>query len=280
MNQPGEYLKNSSELVNGPRTRENDADSTRPVLNELGPAEMDAPEYRTRTNSPNNWTAIANAERTLADRAYAAIYSAISEGTFRPGDRLRIEDLSASLQISPTPIREALNRLEAVGLAEHVPHRGSRVCMVSESEFRELYELRLMLEPLAVSKAAERFTSEDTIAARGYLDRLNAAVRNNEFPYAWEAHAAFHFSLYRAARSRWLKRVITPLWDSCRRYRDLQNNLRANPPQNQMEHENILKACIAHDPKLASTELYNHMARNANVIAKSTFGEVFFQLKA
>lgn len=231
-------------------------------------------------SSAHNWTAMVSAERTLADRAYAAIYSAIISGEFGPGDRLRIEDLSASLRISPTPIREALNRLEAAGLAQHAPHRGSRVSTVSASEFRELYELRFVLEPLAVSKAAERFTMEEADAARSHLDRLNAALRVNQLHQACEAHTAFHFTLYRAAGSRWLERLIAPLWDSCLRYHMQQSNLRSNPARNEAEHEKILKACIAHDAEQAAKELYNHTARNANIIAQASFGEALFQLKS
>jgi DNA-binding GntR family transcriptional regulator len=229
--------------------------------------------------APQKWQANVTSERTLAERAYAAIYGAIMDGTFVPGDRLRIEELSASLHISPTPIREALNRLEAAGLAEHEPHRGSRVSLVSSDEFRELYELRFILEPLAAAKAAENFSAKDSDAARSHLDHLSAALQAKQIPEAWEAHTAFHFTLYRAAKSRWLERLINPLWDSCRRYRFQQSNLLAHPVQNRAEHEKILNACMEHDAATASLELYNHTARNANVIAMATYGEEFFQLK-
>lgn len=261
------------------------SDGDDPMRDRSRPDEIEDAEAVELDNSHSrgsayNWTAMVSEGRTLADRAYAAIYSAIISGEFGPGDRLRIEDLSASLRISPTPIREALNRLEAAGLAEHVPHRGSRVSTVSASEFRELYELRFVLEPLAVWKAAERFTAEEAEAARGHLDRLKAALRVNQLEQAWEAHTAFHFTLYRAAGSRWLERLIAPLWDSCLRYYMQQSNLRSNPTRNEGEHERILKACIAHDAEMAAKELYNHTARNANIIAQASFGEAFFQLKS
>lgn len=221
----------------------------------------------------------AAGERTLADRAYAAIHHAIIEGTLQPGHRLRIEDLSANLQISPTPIREALNRLEAAGLAERLPHRGSRVREVSASEFRELYELRSALESLAIAKAAAQFTREEEEVAREQLDRLNAALGKDVLTEAWEAHTAFHFTLYGAARSPWLNRFISALWDSSRRYPFQLNNLRANTVQNGIEHERILEACVAHDSERAAAEMYNHVARNGNAVAMAAFGEAFLKLK-
>ena len=110
-------------------------------------------------------------------RAYAAILGAIIDGTFGPGHRLRIEDLSATLHIGPTPIREALGRLETAGLAEHVPHRGSRVSDVSATELRDLYELGLTLEPLAASKAAERFSVEANAPGGTSIERPSRKIR-------------------------------------------------------------------------------------------------------
>ena len=279
MNEPGEHLDNDYELHRDSPSLDND--------DEADDAAMGAPKgtrIRTadqgRARAGFGWTKIVSSERTLADQAYAAIYAAIINGSFGPGERLRIEDLSASLRISPTPIREALNRLEAAGLAEHVPHRGSRVSTVSAGEFRDLYELRFILEPLAISKAAERFAPEDAETAQKHLGRMSVTLRKNELGEAWDAHTAFHFTLYRAARWRWLERLIVPLWDSCRRYRLQQNDLRANLIENHREHENILKACAAHDPQLAAREIYNHLARNANVIAQGKFGESFFELRS
>jgi DNA-binding GntR family transcriptional regulator len=273
---------NSFDLASEARTPGGDGDLSPAELNsshDTRSPENDRRSQRESASSVGKWSANVNAERTLAERAYGAIYTAIIDGTFAPGDRLRIEDLSASLHISPTPIREALNRLEAAGLAEHVPHRGSRVSMVSAMEFQQMYELRFILEPLAVAKAAKIFTKEEAAVAKKHLDSLASRVQGHEVPEAWDAHTAFHFTLYRAAKSRWLERLIVPLWDSCRRYRMQQSNLLASPVQNRAEHEKILASCVAHDPATAWLEMYNHTARNANVIAKHNFGQEFFALK-
>jgi DNA-binding GntR family transcriptional regulator len=281
MTEYNETVENGFDVASEARTAGNDGDLSSAELSATSATPEPNGEHTSQKAAPpaGKWSVNVNAERTLAERAYAAIYSAIIDGTFAPGDRLRIEDLSASLHISPTPIREALNRLEAAGLAEHVPHRGSRVSMVSAAEFQQLYELRFILEPLAVAKAAKTFTKEEASAGRKHLEQLTSRVLENEVPAAWDAHTAFHFTLYRSAKSRWLERLIVPLWDSCRRYRMQQSNLLASPVQNRAEHEKILTACITHDPATAWLEMYNHTARNANVIAKHNFGEEFFTMK-
>ncbi len=276
MTEPDRQLRNSVDFVDGTRPSPKKSPDTY-----LDPGAVDEAQNLTDSIAaePPGKQRIANVstERTLADPAYAAIYAAITDGTFAPGDRLRIEELSATLQISPTPIREALSRLESAGLAEHVPHRGSRVTLASVSEFRELYELRFILEPLAVAKAAERFSAGSAKEARTHLQQLRAAMENKVMAEAWQAHAGFHFTLYRAAQSRWLERLITPLWDSSRRYRVVQDN--RNLEESGAEHESILQACIDHKPARASLELYNHVARNANFVASVVFGQPMFELK-
>ena len=220
-----------------------------------------------------------NGDRTLAERAYAAIHGAIVSGEFAPGHRLRIEELSANLAISPTPIREALNRLEAVGLAEHLPHRGSRVTDVSPEDLWELYEARLGLEPFAAARAAERFTAEAESAARDCLRRFDEAMNRNELQEARRAHTCFHFTLYGASNSRWLVRLITPLWESSQRYRTRWKTLTDNTHRCDRDHESILEACVVHDEKRAASELYNHLARHANQVSIEMVGKAFFDLK-
>src|SRR5471032_2414444 len=91
--------------------------------------------------------------RTLAEKAFQTLHTAIITGRLRPGARLPIEELAELLEMSPMPIREAVRRLHAAGLVENIPHRGARVTELSITDLAEVYEARLALEPLAVSRA-------------------------------------------------------------------------------------------------------------------------------
>src|ERR687897_2614748 len=92
--------------------------------------------------------------RTLAEKAFVALHDAIVVGELKPGERLPIEELAEVLDMSPMPVREALRRLDAAGLVENVPHRGARITELSVDDLREVYAVRLELEPLAVREAA------------------------------------------------------------------------------------------------------------------------------
>ncbi len=219
---------------------------------------------------------VPDAHRTLADRAFAALHDAIVAGHLAPGERLPIEELGDALGMSAMPIREALRRLDAAGLVENVPHRGGRVTELSVPDLAEVYEARLALEPLAVRRAASRFDAAHAALASERLQALNEQDDEHS-PDTWAAHTAFHFALYEAADSRWLLRLIEPLWETSQRYR-LAANVAPKLRARSAEHEVILAACIAHDAELAANSLYDHLARTANVISQAMGGGSLFEL--
>jgi len=220
----------------------------------------------------------AGGHRTLAERAFATLHEAIVTGVLAPGERLPIEELAAVLEVSPMPIREALRLLDSVGLVENIPHRGARVTELSIDDLREVYETRLALEPLAIRHAAERFTDEDATRAAERLDTHVEAYGHGDARLVWSTHTAFHFALYDAAESRWMRRLIRPLWETSERYRFAMLPLRLNLEQRRLEHERILQACIDHDPATAARELRHHLARTANLIAGQMGGGQLFEL--
>lgn len=217
--------------------------------------------------------------RTLAEQAFASLHEAIVTGVLEPGERLPIEELAGVLKMSPMPIREALRRLDAAGLVEHVPHRGARVTDLSIADLRAVYAVRLELEPLAVREAAARFTDEDAEIARQALERHRQAIEADRLGEAWTAHTDFHFALYGPSDNTWLVRLITPLWETSERYRHASGPVEWRLKERQREHEAILSACIARDPERAATELHNHLARTANQVSAQMGGEQLFALK-
>jgi DNA-binding GntR family transcriptional regulator len=218
--------------------------------------------------------AVASGHRTLAEKAFGALHEAILTGRLRPGERLPIEDLADVLDMSAMPIREAVRRLDAAGLVENIPHRGARVTELSIGDLAEVYDARLALEPLAVRRAAERFTDGAAAVAADRLAALNRLPDDNS-PGTWSAHTAFHFALYDAAGSNWLVRLIRPLWETSERYR-LAAPVKRKLATRRGEHELILQACIDHDTDRAAAALYDHLAMTANVVSKAMGGDELF----
>ncbi len=209
--------------------------------------------------------------RTLAEKAFDTLHTAIITGQLRPGDRLPIEELAALLEMSPMPIREAVRRLDAAGLVENIPHRGARVTELSIRDLAEVYEARLALEVLAVRRAAERFTAAQAADARRSLAILNEYA-DEASAAASQAHTRFHFALYEAADSAWLLRLILPGWETSERYcLELPDVRRL--AQRAAEHEEMLAACEAHDPDRAGRVLRDHLVTTANSLAAAMGGD-------
>lgn len=215
-------------------------------------------------------TALAQGTRrhqTMAEAAVAELQEAILSGALPPGSPLRLEELARSLGMSISPVREAVRQLEGLGLAVHVPHRGARVSELAIDDLHDAYEARLALEPLAVRRAAGRFTEEDAERGRAFLDDYAAAHRRRDQRAARRAHADFHLSLYAASGSTWLLRLIRPAWENCERYRALSLSGRSLR-QRREEHEAILTACANHHPDEAAERLRRHLALTANLVAR------------
>jgi DNA-binding GntR family transcriptional regulator len=168
--------------------------------------------------------------------------------------------------MSISPVREAVRRLETLGLAVHVPHRGARVAELALDDLHDTYEVRLALETLAVRKAAAAFTAADAEQARAHLNAYAEARGRDDARAARAAHTAFHFTLYHAAGSDWLVRLIRPAWENSERYRSLSLQKRIWTDR-QREHERIVGACARHAPAEAALELKRHLTVTANLVA-------------
>lgn len=100
----------------------------------------------------------APARRTvLTDAVYDALLARLMDHTMEPGDRIGIDQVARDLDVSPTPVREALARLESEGLVQKTPLKGYRASpLLDAAGFADLFEMRLLTEPYASARAAER----------------------------------------------------------------------------------------------------------------------------
>jgi DNA-binding GntR family transcriptional regulator len=104
--------------------------------------------------------------RTLGDEVYEAITAKIMDHSIAPGERIGIDALARDLEVSPTPVREALARLEADGLVGKRPMVGyNATALLTRDEFEQLFEVRLLLEPAAAGNAAARGATVPTPSA-------------------------------------------------------------------------------------------------------------------
>lgn len=112
----------------------------------------------------------------LADDVFGALTAMVMDHDVEPGARMSIDGLAATLGVSPTPVREALARLEGLGLAHKEALRGYRATpLLTRAELDDLFELRLLIEPWAAGRAAARGDDRLGDPLAGLLEEMTAA---------------------------------------------------------------------------------------------------------
>lgn len=149
---------------------------------------------------------------TLTDRAYAALKKALTAGDFAPGHVLVIRTLAEAYGISPTPVREALQRLVAERMLVLQANRSIIVPFLSGSRFAELTRIRCALEGMAAERAATRMTRAQLNDLKQIVAKIEDAIKTRDIHAYVHLNRAFHFGIYECADSPILLSMIEDLW--------------------------------------------------------------------
>jgi DNA-binding GntR family transcriptional regulator len=157
-------------------------------------------------------TTLANL--TKAEAVYREARWRILTGQMPPGAPVNQAELAAEFGMSPTPVREALRRLESEGLVVFIAHAMVMVAPLDLCELDELYAIRVELDSFAGRLAAENLTRDDAAALKKLL-RPSSGTLTDRF----ERNREFHRSVYRASHNAQLIALLDQLWDRTERYR-------------------------------------------------------------
>ena len=152
---------------------------------------------------------------TLHDRVYAELRRSLIHGAFATGEMLRIQELAERLQTSTMPVREALARLVSEQALEALPNRSVRVPVITRERLEDLARARTLIEGQIVALALPNLAAADFARLRQFARECEAAFRSNDSDRARitsELNHAFHYYIYRAARSPVLIPIIESLW--------------------------------------------------------------------
>jgi DNA-binding GntR family transcriptional regulator len=210
-----------------------------------------------------------NVFSSKSDVAYHELRRLILTGALPAGSRLAQYELADNLQMSITPLREAIRKLSSEGLIELDTHKDARVSAISAHEARQLFEVRLALDPAAVELAADRRTDDDIALMRATVVRLRPVTRQWGED-ALVAHREFHRALYLASHNDMLIKLLDDLWDKSDRYRRLGLELPAGEEPRTIdlnEHHQILDLVVARDAAAAGAVTRRHTQRSLTAAA-------------
>ncbi|MFE9202440.1 GntR family transcriptional regulator [Micromonospora sp. NPDC007230] len=189
--------------------------------------------------------------------AYVELKRRILHLEFEPGQRLYEPALAESLEVSRTPLREAIRRLIAENLLTQQPTGGVVVPALDPREIAELYDVRAALEALMAREACRKVTDDDVRQLTGIVER-NAALVN----FADEAMTtgkSLHDAIARIANNSWASRLHDQVSDHMVRYRHLTNSTQQRREAALTEHRAILEAVTGDDPEHAGQTAYAHV---------------------
>jgi DNA-binding GntR family transcriptional regulator len=225
-------------------------------------------------------TTVGRRHVSLRDAVVHELRERILHHVFEPGQRLIERELSAELEVSRVPLREAILQLQTEGLVRVLPRRGAFVASFPARELDDFFALREALEPLAARLAAERTTPDDVERVRAHLRDEAAALAQGDADALASASSAFHSAIVEAAHSSLLTTVMRPLGTRARWQVDLQRELdqRAIRGEHQREldlhaigreHQEIVAAIAKHDADTAAHLSLDHAATNRAATAEA-----------
>jgi DNA-binding GntR family transcriptional regulator len=195
----------------------------------------------------------------LSEAAYSAVKSVLLGGKYSPGARVAVEELARELEVSRTPIWDALNRLEAEGMVEIIPRKGVYLMAFSVEKAREVYIAREALEGMASRLAAEQLTERHIKLLKKSLDEQGSCLDKQDVEGYAIATIDFHNIIVDAAGNKTLDRLLTSVYSQIEILRlrtlYLPQRLRASLA----EHHRIFEALVERDPASSEKEARKHI---------------------
>lgn len=200
-----------------------------------------------------------------ADVITAQLRDMILTGEIGLGVQLKQEALAKHFGVSRIPIRESLKRLQAEGLVQHTPNAGSVVAHKSPEELQEILDIRIGLETRALALAIPNMRQSDFKAARDIMTRYDSS----ESPREWaELNLEFHMRLYRPCGRAKLLRMIEEMVRGIDIHLRAQQSSKVGRKGPQVEHKDILAACVERDVKKATSLLQQHIEHTQAALAE------------
>ena len=205
--------------------------------------------------------------RPLQQQIHDNLLGKILRGELGPGAKISPPDIAASLGVSVTPVRDAVNLLAAEGLVRVRPRRGTIVTPMSGDDVAELYEIRLMIEPAAAELVAERATDPEIAGIRLLADRLESSPATGRdtvtdldlYLAELSVDADFHTELVRAAGNRRLASLYAGLRPHVLVARINFPTMHRSRPDRRGEHLRVVEGIEARDGARARAAMTEHL---------------------
>lgn len=201
--------------------------------------------------------------QVLADHVYEELMASLIDGRFEAGAGISIDGIARELEVSPTPVREALARLEHTGMVRRVALRGYKVApLFTPKELEQLVDARLVIEPVNAERACGHSTPELYKELEQTIEALRSSPTGTsyaEFRDYWKADEDFHRLIAEHADNPFILSAYNTLGGQVQRFRFFAGLGVSDAESAIAEHTKILDAFAAGDPAAARKAMVEHL---------------------
>ena len=204
-------------------------------------------------------------EPTKSQSLTEQLIEAIVNGKYSAGSKISETELATTFNVSRGPLREAIMKVQSLGLVEKVPHVGARVVKLTQTKLTEIYAVREALEGMAANLACQHITHQEIQALSDLLEQHKVHIHSVDgSSYCrQQGNDDFHYLIIKASRN---SKLITLLCDELyhlqRMYRYQSPQTHSRPEIALQEHEHILFAIKNRDSELAEMLMRRHIKRS------------------
>lgn len=202
--------------------------------------------------------------KPIRDVIHETLRQAIFEGKLKAGERLVESDLAEKMNVSRTPVREAIRKLEAEGLVEHLPRKGAEVREFTQAEIVEIYSIRRALEALAITYTVKNITEKEIEYLKKLIKKMSKLTEKNDTENLFDVCQEFNNILMNSCKMPRLIKLINTYQEYLKRFRFVTMASSERKQAAQRDHEEILEAIIARDEEWAEKIVKAHLQRALN----------------
>ena len=212
--------------------------------------------------------------KTLAVQVYEVVRNAIAQGVFGPGDLLSVTEIAERLNVSRTPAREALLKLEEQGIVKFERNRGARILKTTAADLQELFGLRVLLEIPAAYKAAGVATDKDIATLGAIFDEVANAYRaaSSDVREHLEPDVRFHKAIATIAGSKRLANILDNLFDQQMTADGSSLGYTRGIEELIADHRNIYEGIAARAPAAAARAMRDHLLISSAALTRKETG--------
>ncbi|WP_010325244.1 GntR family transcriptional regulator [Marinobacterium stanieri] len=212
--------------------------------------------------------------KVLFEEVADALAHMIYSSELSPGEWIDELKLCKQMDISRTPLREALKVLASDGLVELVPRKGAFVKTISLQDLDEIFPIMAMLEGYCAQLSAEKATREDLHCLQELHSNLEHHAASADIPHYYEVNTQFHDALKRIARNGWLEQITLDLSRVVHLARHQQLIVKGRLNESIAEHRRIIEAIEAGDADQARQVMHVHLMNQYRALKESITKEL------